>query len=242
MNNQARSSGRHTLTGTTTVVSPAKAGWRFLAIALPRAALRSSSFRYVGPELNSSAGCAGSLNSSHLKLIWLTTICGILVFFSGCNRPGTGGGSPATAGSSPKPVSSSVDVVKIKAESVAIAPGDNADATVVLAISPGFHINANPATFPYLIATELEVGNGFGRITAGKPVYPVAQKRQFKFAEQPLAVYEDEVRLTLPLRATPTATKGPVSLPISVMVQACDEEKCYPPGRLNTMVPVEVKR
>jgi hypothetical protein len=176
-----------------------------------------------------------------LLLIWLSAICVLLVFFSGCNRPGTSGGSPATSGSSPRPVSSSLDVVKIKADSVAIAVGGNADATVVLAISPGFHVNANPATFPYLIATELEVGNGFDMITAGKPLYPAAQRRRFKFAEQPLAVYEDEVKLTLPLRATSKATKGPVSLPISVTVQACDEEKCYPPGRLNAMIPVEVK-
>lgn len=167
----------------------------------------------------------------------------LVVFLAACSgrRLGTSGGPPATAGSSPAPVSSSLDVVKIKSESVSIAPGGNADATVVLTVSPGFHINANPATFPYLIATELEVGNGYGRITAGKPVYPAAQKRRFKFAEQPLAVYEGEVRLTLALRAMPKATKGPVSLPISVMVQACDEEKCYPPGWLNAMVPVEVK-
>ncbi|PYS41898.1 MAG: hypothetical protein DMF71_10395 [Acidobacteria bacterium] len=92
-----------------------------------------------------------------------------------------------------------------------------------------------------MIATELEVGNEFGIITAGKPVYPTSQKIRFKFAEQPLAVYENEVRLTLPLHATPKATKGPVSLAISVTVQACDEEKCYPPGRLNAMIPVEVK-
>lgn len=166
----------------------------------------------------------------------------LVVFLAACggSSPATSGGSPV-APSSPAPVSSSLDVVKIKADSVAIAVGGSADATVFLAISPGFHVNANPATFPYLIATELEVGNGFGMITSGKPVYPVAQTRRFKFAEQPLAVYEDEVKLTLLLRTTPKATKGPISLPISVTVQACDEEKCYPPGRLNAMIPVEVK-
>lgn len=182
-----------------------------------------------------------STNDSHIQLVWLTPIFVFLVFFSGCSRLGPGDGSPATSGSSPEPVSSSLDVVKIKAEGIAIAIGGNANATVLLAISPGFHVNANPATFPYLIATELEVGSTDGRITGGKPVYPVAQKRRFKFAEEPLAVYEGEVKLTLPLRTTPKATKGPVSLPISVTVQACDEEKCYPPGRLNAMIAIDVK-
>jgi hypothetical protein len=176
-----------------------------------------------------------AFKASRLALILL------LVFaLQGCGRSGnsTPAGSPPT---SPLPVSSSLDVVKIKSDNVAIAAGGNADASVFLAISPGFHVNANPATFAYLIATDLEVGNGYGLISAGKPVYPVAQTRKFQFAEKPLAVYEGEVRLTLPLRAAPKATKGPVSLPISVTVQACDEEKCYPPGRLNDVIPVVIK-
>jgi hypothetical protein len=112
---------------------------------------------------------------------------------------------------------------------------------VTLTILPGFHINANPATFPYLIATELEAGNGFGVITAGKPVYPPAQKKRFQFAEEPLAVYEDTVNIKLPLSAASKTTREPISFAISVTVQACDQEKCYPPGRLNAMIPVEVK-
>ena len=65
--------------------------------------------------------------------------------------------------------------------------------------------------------------------------------RRFKFAEEPLAVYEDEVKLTLPLRTTPKATQGTISLPISVTVQACDNEKCYPPANLSAAISVEVK-
>ena len=175
----------------------------------------------------------------------LIVLLGVLC--AGCNRGNGGGINSSTGGwppsSSPptSAVSSSLDVVKIKAESVAITVGRDANAIVLLAISPGFHINANPATFPYLIATELEVGNGYGMVTTGKPVYPIGQMRRFKFAEEPLAVYEDEVKLTLPLRTTPKATQGTISLPISVTVQACDNEKCYPPANLSAAISVEVK-
>jgi hypothetical protein len=130
--------------------------------------------------------------------------------------------------------------VKIKAESVAIAPGGNADATVVLAISPGFHINANPATFSYLIATELSPGKA-GGISVGAPAYPAAEKKKFQFAEQPLAVYEGEVPIKLSLRADKNATAGPRSLPITVRVQACDNEKCFPPATVDASISVEVK-
>lgn len=151
---------------------------------------------------------------------------------------GAGGWPPSS--SSPA-ISSSLDIVKMGADSVAVSIGSHADAKIVLTIAPGFHVNANPATFPYLIATKLEAGNTDGMITTGKPGYPAAQTRRFQFAEEPLAVYEKEITLTLPLQVTPKATRGLVSLPISVTVQACDEEKCYPPGVLNAAIPIEVK-
>jgi len=239
MNNQARLSGPQTLTVATTVVSPAKAGWRFLSIALPRAALRSTSFRYASPGLNSSAGFAAALNRSHLKLIWLSAICVILLFFSGCNRPATSGGSP-TPGSSPAAISSSAEVVKVRAASVSFPSGGKIDATVLLSISSGFHVNANPATFSYLIATELTPGKAEG-ITAGPPSYPGAIKKKFQFAEQPLAVYEGDVQIKLPLRAEKNAPTGPRPLPLAVRVQACDHEKCFPPATVNATIAVDVK-
>ena len=185
----------------------------------------------------------GQARFSGLKNVMLFAL--LVVFFSAsCKRNGISavpGGWPPSSSPSTSTVSSSLDVVKIHAESVATSAGEDAVATVVLSVTTGFHINANPATFPYLIATELEVGNGYGMVTAGKPFYPRAQTRQFKFAEEPLAVYEGAVRITLPVRTTSKATRGSITLPISVRVQACDEEKCFPPGTLNTMIPIEVR-
>jgi DsbC/DsbD-like thiol-disulfide interchange protein len=139
---------------------------------------------------------------------------------------------------SPGQISSSAQVVKVSAEAVSIAPNSSADAVIKLLISPGFHINANPATFPYLIATEVLWDKTDG-ITPGKPVYPAAIRKTFQFAEQPLAVYEGEVSIKVPLRAT----AGPADqrLPIKLRVQACDEEKCYPPVTLDAAIAVTVK-
>ncbi len=111
---------------------------------------------------------------------------------------------------------------------------------VTLSISPGFHVNANPATFSYLIATEVTAGKVEG-ITVGKPAYPAALKKQFQFAEQPLAVYEAEAPIKLNLRADRNAASGPRALPITVMVQACDEEQCFPPATINLTISVTVK-
>jgi hypothetical protein len=108
-----------------------------------------------------------------------------------------------------------------------------------LSISPGYHVNANPATFPYLIATQVTPGAVEG-ITSDKPVYPPAEKKKFAFAEEPLAVYEGQAQIKLPLRAD-AKSKGPVTVPIDVRVQACDQEKCFPPDTLHLTIPADVK-
>ena len=167
----------------------------------------------------------------------------LVVALGACNGsgPGTSRKTPAVSGSSsPAPVSSSADVVRLRSEDVSIPAGGNVDAKVRLSISPGFHVNANPATFSYLIATEVTAGKVEG-ITVGTPGYPAAEKKKFEFAARPLAVYEGEVQIKLDLRAAKKAATGSRSLPITVRVQACDEQQCFPPATLNSTIRVDVK-
>jgi thioredoxin:protein disulfide reductase len=170
-------------------------------------------------------------------------LCLALAFvLEGCTRgihSGTGGWPPASS-TAPAGISSSASVVKVRAADVSIPAGGNADATLTLSISPGYHINANPATFPYLIATAVNPGKA-ERIIIGTPIYPIAQKKKFQFAEEPLAVYEGEVQISLPLRVEANAGKGGRSLPIELTVQACDAEKCYAPDTLKRTIAIDVK-
>jgi hypothetical protein len=149
-------------------------------------------------------------------------------------RTGNGGGP------GPGQVSSSAQVVKVTAVPVNVSQSGPVDAVIALSISPGFHINANPATFPYLIATEVTT-EGVEGIHVGTPVYPDAIKKKFQFAEEPLAVYEGELPIKLNLRAEANASTGRMSLPVNVRVQACDEEQCFPPATIRTAIPVTVK-
>jgi hypothetical protein len=160
----------------------------------------------------------------------------------GCKK-GTssrGAADPSSAPPTPSEISSSAQVVKVSSSAVTISQNGSADAIVSLSISPGFHVNANPATFPYLIATEVTPGKLAG-IASGTPGYPFAKRKKFQFAEQPLAVYEGEAPIKLVLRAEKNAASGTRSLPITVKVQACDEEKCFPPATLNSTISVTVK-
>ena len=179
-----------------------------------------------------------------LKATFLT--CALAIFFAGCSRGPDGGigarpgGWPPSSASAPAEVSSSAQVVKVSVSPVEIAQAGSADAIVTLSISPGYHVNANPATFPYLIATEITTGKSDG-IIVGKASYPKAAKQKFQFAEEPLAVYEGDAQIKLSLRADSKTSAGSRSLPISVRVQACDNEKCFPPANLDATIPVEVK-
>jgi len=165
----------------------------------------------------------------------------LIVALCACKRSGPNGKSAAVAGASPtRMVSLSSDVVRISSSPVQVPGNGSADAVLNLSISPGFHVNANPATFSYLIPTQLTTGKAEG-IAVGPPVYPAAEKKKFQFAEQPLAVYQGEIPIRLNLRAETNAAAGLRSLPVNVRVQACDEEQCFPPATINTTVSVTVK-
>lgn len=118
--------------------------------------------------------------------------------------------------------------------------GGEAVASIKLTIASGYHINANPPSFPYLKATELEIEPSAG-ITPGKPVYPSSVTRKFAFSKDPLAVYEGETEIKLPLSAASDAPKGAQTLKGKLRIQACDEEACYPPRTVETSIQVTIK-
>jgi Disulphide bond corrector protein DsbC len=161
-------------------------------------------------------------------------IC-LLLFFIGCNKSKATGSNGGSGG--PPIVKSSADVVRLGGFGVAFSGPGKGSVDVPIRIDDGYHINANPATFPYLIATEVTTDKVPG-LDVGKPIYPPAVRKKFQFADEPLAVYEGNVNITLPLVTHSSGTK---SLPISIRVQACDQEKCFAPDTLKTTIPVEVK-
>ena len=160
----------------------------------------------------------------------------LLPLLSACSKPATNQAPPAPQPSQ-REVRSSADVVSLGGTGTAISGETKGEALVMLNIEAGYHVNANPATYPYLIATEVTAGKVEG-LDVEKAIYPPAKKQKFEFADEELAVYEGQVEVRLPMKI---AGKGSRSLPLNVRVQACDHEKCFPPATLNTSVSVEVK-
>ncbi len=170
----------------------------------------------------------------------LLTACSLLFTCTAC----TSNAPPETANTNAPPVADAptvnptpAQIVRASADAVKLKAGASGATQVRLQIADGYHINANPATFSYLKATELEVAAGAG-LTPGKPAYPPPVLKKFKFAPQPLAVYEHEAMIRVPLRAG--ATQGTQTLHTRVQVQACDEEKCFPPTTVETDIAVTI--
>jgi thiol:disulfide interchange protein DsbD len=161
------------------------------------------------------------------NVIWLLVLCCL-------------GFACAKAPTNEPPAIDSVDVVKANPQEVTIAAGDSGEAVVRLQITNGYHVNANPPSFSYLKATELELTPTDG-INVEFITYPDPLTKKFSFSEKPLAVYEGETILKARLKADKTSKPGTHNLSAKLRVQACDDKVCYAPGAIDLVVPVNIK-
>jgi hypothetical protein len=164
----------------------------------------------------------------------------VLLLSAACAKRAGDTNQSAAAGTNEPPRIASTDVVKATPEELTLAKGESGYAIVRLQIQNGYHINANPPTFPYLKATELELTPANG-ITVDFVVYPDALTKKFSFADEPLKVYEGETIVKAMVKAGPSAPSGRHNLSAKLRVQACDDTVCYPPGVMDLSVPVAVK-
>ena len=155
-----------------------------------------------------------------------------------CSRPA----ERVNTGATPPKITpvTSLNFVKANTSEAQVSSSGSGEATVMVSVQSGYHVNANPATDAFLKATELVVQPGDG-LTIGFVKYPDEIKKKFSFSEKPLAVYEGEVPIKVLLKATPTTKKGAHSLPAKLNVQACDDQVCYSPGTMELTIPVVVK-
>jgi hypothetical protein len=176
------------------------------------------------------------VTGSKAKFLIVTTF----LFLSACAKPAADTNQPATAGSSEPPQIASTSVVKASPQELTLAKGESGYVVVHLSIKNGYHINANPPSFPYQKATELELTPANG-LSVDFVSYPDPLTRKFSFSPDPLKVYEGEALVKAMLKAAATAPTGTHNLSAKLRVQACDDQVCYPPGVIDLSVPVTIK-
>src|SRR5262249_25651010 len=120
----------------------------------------------------------------------------------------------------------------VKATAAGQSRGDHDEIAVTIAIDPGYHANANPASLDYLIPTKVSVPD----MPDAKITYPAGQLFKPKFLSQGISVYEDTVLIKVELPAGALASMA--SPTVNVEVQVCDLQTCLPPST----IPVRVGR
>ena len=93
---------------------------------------------------------------------------------------------------------------------------------VVMAIDPGYHVNAHVPSRDFLVPTSLDVAGA----TPLRVDYPSPQGFATRFSPTPLAVYEGRVTITA---ALPKSASG---WHASVTTQACTAQTCLPPATI----------
>jgi thiol:disulfide interchange protein DsbD len=106
--------------------------------------------------------------------------------------------------------------------------GRTVQATVVMDIPSGFHVNSNRPLEKFLIATQLKIEAPKG-IRVGTVIYPRAVLRNFKFSKNRVSVYEGRATMRFSVMAPANFPAGTSELKGHLRFQSCNDEVCFPP-------------
>ncbi|MGH8677875.1 MAG: thioredoxin domain-containing protein, partial [Burkholderiales bacterium] len=109
---------------------------------------------------------------------------------------------------------------------------DQDEIAIVLDIERGYHVNANPASYDYLIPTQVE----FPGLTPVALRYPKATLFKPAFEPAGLEVFEGTVEIRAQFPKGTLARER--DLRAVVWAQACDDEICLPPAKIPVTVQI----
>jgi len=126
------------------------------------------------------------------------------------------------------------------APSATIVAGRGAAVTIRLDVTPGLHIQANPAATG-LVPLTVKF-SGVGGISFGRPVYPPGTALRLEGNAEFVNIYEGTVIVELPVRVPSRVKPGTYIFHGTVAYQACDASVCFPPTSIPTVVTIFVRK
>ena len=118
-----------------------------------------------------------------------------------------------------------------------VQPGSQFQIAVVVDITDGWHVNANPAG-EGLIASEIILPDT-PHLTFGEAVYPTGEVLKIdSIGEAP--VYHDTITIGIQVDANQDAPIEPMALDLQLRYQACNDDQCLLPETLALTVPIEI--
>ncbi len=128
--------------------------------------------------------------------------------------------------------------VSLRLDAKSAKPGAVVAGVVVVSIPSGLHANQNPPNVEGFIPVSVSLKSG-GTLVAAR--YPKGEMKTFGFSDEPLAVYEGDVRIPIQVRL-PADAQGAVPVEVAVQVQMCDDSSCFPPEVITASASVTVEK
>lgn len=127
-------------------------------------------------------------------------------------------------------------------EKARLVAGGSTRVRVVATIKKGFHIQANPASEPYLVPARLRLRED-DRVRVGPVEYPPGKPHRLRGTSSDLSVYEGTfvilVSLEAPRSGRTGALGGELILDGTLEYQACNNVMCLKPSSAPARVPVK---
>ena len=120
-----------------------------------------------------------------------------------------------------------------------LRPADDAgryEVDVDLVIQEGWHLNGPEPLQEDLIGTTIQGAGSRFDITDLR--YPEPRRSQVSTQSGDVLIYEGRQRITFRLKPSPATEPPPVSIPISLRLQACDDQLCLLPETVVLEVPL----
>ena len=109
-----------------------------------------------------------------------------------------------------------------------IKKGKAVQASILVEIPAGLHLQSNKPLDKFLVPTKLEVVTPAG-MKVGRISYPRAIIRQLKFSKTPVAVYEGKVLIRFTVSVPSGYSGGSGDIKGNLRFQACNDDSCFPP-------------
>jgi thioredoxin:protein disulfide reductase len=135
----------------------------------------------------------------------------------------------------------SATVIKVRPEhsSYKVKAGAATPLALIVEINDGYHINSSHPADKNLIATALKFDRLAG-LSVSPIIYPRAKMQKFEFSPKPLSVYEGKAVFKMTARALSSLAAGSQTLRGKLTVQACNNQICLRPEKVDVAIPIEV--
>ena len=153
------------------------------------------------------------------------------IAFAATHRGDKGGKAAIKQASQAAATLSTIGSAKhVKASASGSRSSEFDEVVVRLAIEPGYHINANPASLDFLVPTTVQIPG----VKDARVSYPPGQVFKPKFSDEAILVYEGTALIKMRLAKGSIDKSKPAS--VAVEVQACTVKLCLEPGQISVPI------